>query len=188
TVADNADHVYAGATLPEGTWTIKITGLDLGNPMFWNASTVCSTRPARATLPEEDPNDVPRAAACPSLPTYLLGEFVWNDGKNRGIQDAGEAGISGVLVELVRPDDGAVIATARTGDMKDPNWTACAANHKTGDTAGLVCFGVEAAGKYEIRIAKSNFGSYAPLKGMTSTTGGETATVSLSTDNSMNYG
>lgn len=183
----SADQVYEGATLPEGIWTIKIIGLDLTNPTFWNASTVCSTRPARETLPEEDPNDVPRTAACPSLPTYLLGDFVWKDGKNRGIQDAGEAGIAGVLVEMVRLSDEAVIATAWTGDTKDPNWAACAANEKDADTAGLVCFGVESAGKYELRIAKSNFDSDEPLTDMISTTGGETAMLSLGADNSMNH-
>src|SRR6185295_17454786 len=157
TVADDADHVYGGATLPEGIWTIKITGLDLSNPTFWNAATICSTRPARETLPEEDPNDVPRAAACPSLPTYLLGDFVWKDEENPGTQDAGEEGIAGALLELVRPSDGAVIATARTGDATNPNWAACAANHDGADLTGLACFGVDAAGTYEVRIAMSNF-------------------------------
>jgi hypothetical protein len=182
TAAGAADHVYSGATLPPGIWTVKIIGLDVSNPSFWEAET-CSTRPAREALPEEDPNDVPRAAACPELSTFLLGDFVW-----AGTPDAQGKGIAGVLMELVRPSDNAVLATARTGDSTSPNWAACVASNEGSDTTGLSCFGVDAPGKYEVRIAKSNFGLDQPLAGMVSTTGGESSMRSLNKSNSMSDG
>ena len=180
-----ADSVYDGATLPAGTWTIRIVGLDVGNPTLWNAASVCSTRPAREALPEEDPNDVPRAAACPALSTLLLGELVWADTGNLGSFDRGETGISGVLIELVRPEDGTVIATARTGDASDPNWAACAQHQGKAGTSGLACFGVDVSGKYELRIAASNFSAGGPLAGRISTTGGDTTIRSLGGEISM---
>ncbi|WP_083389696.1 SdrD B-like domain-containing protein [Trichormus sp. NMC-1] len=48
--------------------------------------------------------------------TASLGDFVFNDGNNNGIQDAGEAGVSGVTVELINPADGSVIATTTTDE------------------------------------------------------------------------
>ncbi|MBD2625791.1 SdrD B-like domain-containing protein [Trichormus variabilis] len=48
--------------------------------------------------------------------TASLGDFVFNDGNNNGIQDAGEAGIGEVTVELINPADGSVIATTTTDE------------------------------------------------------------------------
>jgi hypothetical protein len=180
TFARVADHVYGGATLPAGIWTVKIVGLDVSNP--------CSTRPAREALPEEDSNDIPRAAACPEVSTYLVGDFVWADNNKSGTRNSAEMGIAGVLMELVRPSDGAVIATARTGDPASPNWEACKAKHVGTDTSGLSCFGLDVPGQYEVRIAASNFGPNQPLADMTSTTGGESSMHLLTRGNSMTDG
>ncbi|WP_016952819.1 SdrD B-like domain-containing protein [Anabaena sp. PCC 7108] len=46
--------------------------------------------------------------------TAALGDFVFNDSNNNGIQDASEAGISGVTVELINPADGSIIASVTT--------------------------------------------------------------------------
>ncbi|MEP7010472.1 MAG: hypothetical protein ABJC13_09140 [Acidobacteriota bacterium] len=181
----SADQVYGGATLPGGIWTIKIVGLDMSNPVLWNASSVCSTRPAREALPAEDPNDVPRMAACPNVPTYLMGGFVWADDDGHGKMDPKEKGIAGVLVDLVRPSDGAVIASSRTGDTTNPNWESCLANFQAANVQGLACFGVDIAAEYEMRIAKANFAAGQPLSGKISTTGGETEMRSLTAGNSM---
>lgn len=70
--ASMADAVYGGKTLPAGIWTIRIVGLDVSNPTLWNAASVCATRPVRDPQPGEDPNDVPRGAACPQLSTLPL--------------------------------------------------------------------------------------------------------------------
>ncbi len=38
------------------------------------------------------------------IPTYQLGDYVWYDMDNNGIQDAGETGVQGVMVTLTKPD------------------------------------------------------------------------------------
>lgn len=96
--ASGADYVYGGAILPAGIWTIKIIGLDVSNPALWNAASICSTRPARATLPDEDPNDVPRAAACPEVSTFRLG--ISEEAGNPGAFDRSEPGIAGAPLGL----------------------------------------------------------------------------------------
>ncbi len=182
----DADWVYGGATLPSGMWKVTIIGLDLANLNFWFADT-CATRPARDPIPGEDPDNVPRVAACSDESIYLIGDFVWSDTGNPGVLDPGEAGIPGVLMELVRPSDGSVIATAKTGDTTSPNWSACVANNTGTDINGLYCFGMDAPGTYEVRVAASNFGPGKPLEGKSSTTGGESLTRTLSADNELTY-
>lgn len=61
---EDADWLYPGETLPAGIWKVRIVGLDLANLNFWYATT-CATRASRETRPGEDPDDVPRIAACP---------------------------------------------------------------------------------------------------------------------------
>jgi len=173
--AGEADYVTSGATLPSGTWKIKILGLDLGNLNFWHAKT-CASRPARDPIPGENPDDVPRVPACPDESIYLLGDFVWADTTHPGTLDKGETGIAGVTMELVRPSDGVVIAKTKTGDSTSPNWAACLANRTGTDTSGLYCFGRDVPGPYRVRVAASNFAAGRPLFGKSSTTGGDSLT------------
>lgn len=183
--AGNADVVYGGATLPSGMWKVKVIGLDVSNPFYWYADT-CATRPAREPLPNEDPNDVPRMAACPDESKYLLGNHVWVDTANPGTMDPGEAGLPGVLMNLIRSTDGTVIATTRTGDPTSPNWAACVANNSGTDTSGLYCFGLDTPGTYEVQVAASNFETGQPLAGRSSTTGGDASARTLTTTNVLN--
>ncbi len=46
--------------------------------------------------------------------TASLGDFVFNDANNNGIQDVAEAGVAGVTVQLINPVTGSVIATTTT--------------------------------------------------------------------------
>ena len=54
-------------------------------------------------------------AQAPNLAS--LGNFVWNDADNDGIQDAAEAGVAGVTVTLYAGDGVTVIATTTTGAL-----------------------------------------------------------------------
>lgn len=182
----DADWVFPGATLPSGTWKVTITGLDLANLNFWYADT-CATRPAHAPMPGEDPDNVPRVAACSDESIYLLGDFVWADTANPGVLDPGEAGIPGVTMELVRPLDGVVIATAVTGDSTSPNWPACVAHNTGTDTNGLYCFGMDFPGSYIVRVATSNFDPGGPLEGQSSTTGGNSKLDTILLTNVLTY-
>ncbi len=74
----DADWVYTGETVPAGIWKVKIVGLDLSNLNCWH-TTACATTASRETLPDEDPDDVPRVAACPDDSVSLVGSFPWKD-------------------------------------------------------------------------------------------------------------
>ena len=82
------------------------------------------------------------------VPTYRLGDTVWFDVNNNGIQDAGEAGIAGVDVELL-DDTGAVVATTTT------------------DADGNYIFDNLDAGDYVVALPAAN----PALDGMTSSDG-----------------
>ncbi len=66
-----------------------------------------------------------------------IGDLVWHDKNNNGIQDTGESGIPGVKVELLKGST--VVATATT------------------DVKGKYSFSNIANGDYTVRIAVSNF-------------------------------
>lgn len=84
---------------------------------------------------------------------YSLGDYVWSDADQDGIQDAGEPGIGGVLLELL---DG---SGTPTGDT-----TTTLAN-------GSYLFSGLAAGSYRVRVAASNFSAGGPLDGYSVTSG-----------------
>ncbi|MCP3946322.1 SdrD B-like domain-containing protein, partial [Herbaspirillum sp.] len=63
-----------------------------------------------------------------------LGDFVWYDADQDGVQGAGEPGISGVTVKLINPDTGAVIRTTAT------------------DGSGYYGFGSLAPGSYAVEF------------------------------------
>ncbi|MFN8291754.1 MAG: SdrD B-like domain-containing protein [Chitinophagaceae bacterium] len=56
-----------------------------------------------------------------------LGDFVWNDLNNNGIQDAGEPGIAGVTVTLYAADGTTVLATTTTDAIGNYQFTNLAA-------------------------------------------------------------
>ena len=85
--------------------------------------------------------------------TFSLGNTVWDDANNNGLRDAGEAGVPGVLVELL---DGTGIATGQTA---------------TTDGSGTYAFTGLAAGSFRVRLAASNFLPGGALVGFTSSTG-----------------
>ena len=78
---------------------------------------------------DSDANTASGLAACVTLPgattnrtvdagiyrTACLGDWVWNDADADGLQDAGEAGISGVTLQLKKCGITNVVATATTG-------------------------------------------------------------------------
>jgi hypothetical protein len=116
-----------------------------------------------------------------------VGDTVWYDGNGNGVQDTGEAGISGVVLELLTDLDSAPVQTVVTGDTSNPNWAACVVNNTGLDTQGLYCFGVDDPGTYVVRVAASNFQPGGALAGLASTTGGETQTDSVVDDNVLTY-
>jgi hypothetical protein len=173
TLDPTADHFVDDVALPAGVWTVRIYGLDMSNLNFWYADT-CSTTGSGV-------------AFCPEPTVLLLGDTVWFDSDGDGIQDPGEGGISGVVLELLTDPNLPPVATVVTGDSSSPNWAACVAANTGLDEQGLYCFGTDEPGTYIVRVAASNFAPGGALVGMTSTTGGETQTDTLTDSNLLTY-
>ena len=172
----DSDYVASTDTLPAGIWSVNIIGLDLSNLNFFYAN-ACATR-NNGNGPE---------AACPDLAPFLLGDTVWLDKNGNGVQDAGEPGIPGVIVNLLKASDLTTVASVVTGDTQQPNWTACV-RHNTGlDTQGLYCLGANQPGDYLLQIAPENFQPGGALYGFASTTGGESQTHTVVDDNVLTY-
>jgi len=74
-----------------------------------------------------------------------LGDFVWRDADADGVQDAGEPGIAGVVVELLDANDQVIAAT-------------------TTDGSGLYRFTGLEPGTYSTRVAAGNFDAGQPLE------------------------
>ncbi|NIM95881.1 MAG: hypothetical protein GTO18_19450 [Anaerolineales bacterium] len=98
-----------------------------------------------------------------------IGDYVWSDADNDGMQDLGEPGIQGVLVELLDESEVTILDTTTT------------------DYAGYYMFYGLTAGSYKVRVAASNFNPGGPLDGYSHSPGPEssnspTATITLATN------
>ncbi len=140
------------SSLPPGTYRLEIQGIDMLN---LNALLL----PFRLLCVEQN------GAACIPLRPYLVGDTVFRDSDGDGLQDPGEPGIPGVVLEL-RDSYGTLLGTATTN--ADGNYS----------------FGVDKAA-YEVSVAASNFNSGAPLAGHESSTGGDSATTTVTNDNDL---
>jgi hypothetical protein len=135
---DPAQMDYSVPDIPPGVYKLDILGVDMLN---LNALLL----PFRVLCVEET------GEPCAPLRPYLLGDTVFLDMDGDGVQDAGEPGIAGVLLELY-DTHGVLLATTAT------------------DADGAYSFGVEKE-TYEVRVAASSFSG--PLAGTSSTTGGD---------------
>lgn len=82
-----------------------------------------------------------------SQATYQVSNLIWSDVNKNGLQDTGEAGIPGVVVELYATGQSQAIATTTT------------------NAGGEYRFSGLPAGSYEVKIAAGNFASGKPLAG-----------------------
>ncbi|WP_164689784.1 SdrD B-like domain-containing protein [Herpetosiphon llansteffanensis] len=82
-----------------------------------------------------------------------VGNYVWNDANNNGSFNAGETGISGVVVNLYREGSSTVLASTTT------------------NATGYYHFAGLTAGNYDLELAASNFSGAGALVGYTSSTG-----------------
>lgn len=88
-----------------------------------------------------------------------LGNFVWEDSNGDGLQDSGEPGIGGVVVELWGRGGDGLFGTADDNKL----------NEKTTDVDGLYVFTNLPAGQYQVRLASSNFETGGALAGWSQT-------------------
>lgn len=81
-----------------------------GNPL----ATGASTTDVLGLAAGEERLDMDLGIFNPTAPLGQIGDFVWFDSNNNGIQDAGEQGVPGVTVTLLNSNNAAVVATTVT--------------------------------------------------------------------------
>ncbi|OQX01179.1 MAG: hypothetical protein BWK80_60505, partial [Desulfobacteraceae bacterium IS3] len=123
-VTTNADGFYQFTGLAAGDYTVKFDlppgyGFSTANSgntadsADSDADTVTG-RTAQITLSAGEHDPTIDAGIIRSEQTASLGNYVWYDANRNGIQDPDEQGISGVMVNLIDPETGAIIATSLT--------------------------------------------------------------------------
>ncbi|HJX29856.1 MAG TPA: SdrD B-like domain-containing protein [Thermoanaerobaculia bacterium] len=127
---------YSAPAIPPGVYELRANGVDLVNlnALLLPFKLICV-----------DELGVP----CTPLRPFAIGDTVFFDTDADQTQDAGEAGIPGVVVEL-RDTRGYLLGTATT------------------DASGNYRFGVD-AGTHQVVVATSNFNAGGPLEGTIAT-------------------
>ena len=158
---------------PGETWVFTASGTATAG-QYSNIGTATGTPPTGPNVTATNPDHY--------YGTLSIGDFVWNDTNANGIQNSGEPGINGVLVDL-KNSSGTIIATTTTG------------NNPVGGAPGYYQFSGLLQGSYTVVIDSSNFASGGPLAGDTATlsnapgsttandSNGSPASVTLSTAN-----
>ncbi len=117
TTTTSGDGNYSFANLAAGTYTVKVSTPPAGTAQTYDLDGVATANQAAVTLTAgQNRTDVDFGYKN----TGSIGDRVWLDANGNGVQDAGEAGINGVTVQLLN-SGGTVIATTTTSG--DGNYT-----------------------------------------------------------------
>ncbi len=169
--ADHDDNGIADASVPDGPGWLSgpvSLGPAVVTPPFGSEPTSETVRSDDATDADPDvgqpgayPDDFSNFTVDFGFYRLGLGSTVWFDTDGDGVQDAGEPGIDGVEVRLLR-DSGATLTLIDTATSATLN-----------GVAGSVLFGglIDGA-SYVLEIPASEFAGGAPLAGLISSPGG----------------
>ncbi len=121
--------------LPIGVYEVRADGVDMNN--------LNALRLPQVLCIDEN------GQVCSPLKSFLLGDTVFLDLNGDGVQQVGEDGLNGVIVNL-RDGDGALVAVTVTGtDIGDPL-------DPLDDRDGIYTFPVD-QGEYTVQVAPENF-------------------------------
>lgn len=179
--SEPADYHFSGR-LPAGLYHIHMEGMDMENLNAWrfpsNVLGVCALDPGTG---EYNPCKNP-------LQPRLIGDTVFRDSNNNGVQDAGEAGIGSVRLELFDPYGFPIL------DINNNPITTLT------NSSGIYYFEVEPRrldnysgavineGRYTVVVSQSNFNAGGPLAGLSVTTpGGNSQTNTVIDQNVLTY-
>ncbi len=160
--------------LPPGAYELRLSGMDVTNLNAWRF-----THTLMGVTPDGDP--------VPPLRPYLVGDTVFSDKNENGIQDTGEPGIGGVTVELI-DSFGNVLATTTTNAGGGYRFSVEALTTTIGLVDGIFDDIVIYDGVYSVHVTGSNFSGSGRLVGAHFTTpGGDNQTDTVIDDNVLTY-
>jgi uncharacterized repeat protein (TIGR01451 family) len=166
TTTTDANGSYLFANLPPATYYIDVTdssvpsGLVLAPGSLDAPSEPIATLPTYTVTSSEVYLDADIGYTAPA-DSAIVGDRVWSDADQDGVQDPGEPGIGGVTVNLVSAGPDGVFGTA--DDVVEDS-TATAED-------GSYLFTGVSAGEYVVVLDSSNFTAGGPLEGYSATTG-----------------
>jgi len=166
---------YQFSGLCAGTYTVKVTtpvGFVASSSLVGTDTTIDSNgSPASVTLPDDFSSDMTIDFGYNTPCTGSLGDFVWNDLNEDGIQNSGEPGIGGVSIVLRNALDNSFIASTTT------------------DANGAYTFNSLCKGDYKIEVtAPAGFvpsPSNAPLSTTANDSNGSPTIATLPADNTV---
>jgi uncharacterized repeat protein (TIGR01451 family) len=166
TTTTDANGKYLFNNLPPGTYYIDVTDSSVPAGLVLAPGSLDAPSEPIATLPTYTVTssevyltaDIGYTAAADSA---VVGDYIWSDADQDGVQDPGEPGISGVTVNLVSAGSDGVFGTV-DDVVEDTTTTA-------GD--GSYLFSGVAAGEYIVGLEGSNFAPGGALEGYSATTG-----------------
>ncbi|HEX4497346.1 MAG TPA: SdrD B-like domain-containing protein, partial [Thermoanaerobaculia bacterium] len=133
TATTSGDGNYTFNNLAPGTYTVKVSNLPAGTTETFDLDGVASANQATFTLAAgQNRTDVDFGYRN----SGSVGDRVWLDANGNGVQDAGEAGINGVTVQLLN-SSATVIATATTSGDGNYTFNNLAAGTYTVKVSGL---------------------------------------------------
>src|ERR1700712_432427 len=131
TATTSGDGNYTFSNLGAGTYTVRVSNLPAGVSETYDLDGVASANQATFSLAAgQNRTDVDFGYRY----TGSVGDRIWLDANGNGAQDAGEAGINGVTVELLDAANNVIATTTTSGD----------GNSSFGDLAG---------GTFPVRVA-----------------------------------
>ncbi|MBK1986128.1 carboxypeptidase regulatory-like domain-containing protein [Sphaerospermopsis aphanizomenoides BCCUSP55] len=117
TTTTDADGLYSFTNLQPGDYKVQFvqpTGFDGVSPANQGGDDAVDSDGLISDFVNLSPGENDTTVDSGFYKTASLGDFVFVDANNNGIQDAGEAGLGGVTVELINPADGSVITSTTT--------------------------------------------------------------------------
>jgi hypothetical protein len=120
TTSGNGNYTFANLTA--GTYTVKVTQ-PAGTAQTYDLDGLSTANQATVSLTASR-TDVDFGYRF--IGTLSIGDRVWNDANANGLQDSGEAGISGVTVQLLN-STGNVVATTTTNSSGNYSFTSLTA-------------------------------------------------------------
>ncbi|MGD8969182.1 MAG: SdrD B-like domain-containing protein, partial [Anaerolineae bacterium] len=148
----DADGGYLFTELPAGSYFVQVDSgsFSAGEPLEGLSSTTGGEMHGVVALSEGQ--DYLLADFGYRGSGYTIGDYVWSDANDDGVQDQGEVGIGGVTVQLLDNND-TVISTTVTLP------------------GGWYLFSGLSAGSYKVRVSNSNFDAGGGLEGYSVTSG-----------------